>query len=70
MQHSNSEQERIRVRLYLDDLPDTREKAASFKNFLLGLNKNPQFQNAGIFLDKNQMAEVKSHDHPVLQCLD
>lgn len=53
LQHSNSEQERIRVRLYLDDLPDTREKAASFKNFLLGLNKNPQFQNAGIFLDKN-----------------
>lgn len=70
LQHSNSEQERIRVRLYLDDLPDTREKAASFKNFLLGLNKNPQFQNAGIFLDKNQIAEVKSHDHPVLQCLD
>jgi len=70
LQYSNSEEEKIRIRLYLDDLPDTREKAASFKNYLLGLNKNPQFQSAGIFIDENQIAEVKSHDHAVLQCLD
>ena len=50
LQYSNSTDEKIRVRLYLDDLPDTREKAAIFKNFLLSLNKNPQFQNAGIYI--------------------
>ena len=70
LQYSNSTDEKIRVRLYLDDLPDTREKAAIFKNFLISLNKNTQFQNAGIYIDKNQIAEVKSHDHPILQCLD
>jgi Protein of unknown function (DUF3800) len=70
LQHSNPTEEKTRIRLYLDDLPDTREKAASFKNYLLGLNKNPQLENAGIYIDENQIAEVRSHDHTILQCLD
>lgn len=70
LQYSNSNQEKIRIRLYLDDLPDTREKAANFKKYLLGLNKNPQFENAGIYIDENQIAEVNSHHHIILQCLD
>ena len=70
LQHSNPTEEKTRIRLYLDDLPDTREKAASFKKFLLGLNKNPQFESAGIYIDENQIAEVRSHDHTILQCLD
>lgn len=70
LQYSNPTKERIRIRLYLDDLPDTREKVASFKNVLLSLNKNPQFESAGIYIDENQIAEVKSHEHTILQCLD
>ena len=31
LQYSNSNNDKTRVRLYLDDLPDTREKAVRFK---------------------------------------
>jgi len=57
----------IRCRLYLDDLPDTREKIARFKGYLEGLTK--YFRNR-IFIDPQQIAEVKSHEHVVLQCVD
>jgi len=57
----------IRCRLYLDDLPDTRENVARFKGYLGGLTK--YFRNR-IFVDPLQIAEVKSHDHVVLQCVD
>ena len=70
LKHAKSNIDKTRVRLYLDDLPDTREKAVRFKKFLLGLNKNPQLENAGIYIDENQIAEVRSHEHTVLQCLD
>ncbi|MEH2413306.1 DUF3800 domain-containing protein [Nostoc sp.] len=70
LQYSNQTDENIRLRMYLDDLPDTREKAERLKKFLLGLNKNPQLESAGIYIDENQIAEVRSHNHPIIQYLD
>ncbi len=72
LQYSNDSNppSEIRVRICLDALPDTREKGTKFKNFLLGLNENTNFKEANIYIDKNQISEVNSHDHPILQCLD
>jgi hypothetical protein len=60
----------IQVRLNMDQLPDNREQNTQFKAYLLGLNRNPNFRAAGIRFRAEQIAEVQSHDHVLLQCLD
>lgn len=62
--------EGTRLRLYFDVLPDKSEKAEQFKGYLLGLQKNPWFRDANIILSKGEIAEVDSHKHSLLQCLD
>lgn len=59
-----------RLRLYFDELPDTKEKAALFKSYIKSLELNSQFKAAKICIPDDQIAEVKSHDHVILQCLD
>ena len=36
----------------------------------LGLNRMAQFRNANLHLREDQIAQVSSHDHVILQCLD
>jgi len=67
LKFSNYGRSPIVCRLYFDVLPDTREKAAMFKGYVGGLTK--YFRNR-IVIDREQIAEVKSHDHLPLQCLD
>ncbi len=59
----------INCRINLDDLPDTIEKAKKFKKFLECLSYN-KFLKGKIIVKMDQIAEVKSHDHVILQCLD
>ncbi len=58
----------LRLRLYFDKLPDTAEKSEQFKGFLLGLTKTRKWQ--AIDIKKENITEVHSHDHVLLQCLD
>ena len=37
---------------------------------MLRLNHNPQFRAAGVAFRQDQIAEVSSHNHVLLQCLD
>ena len=60
--------EQVGLRINLDQLPANREQNRQFKSFVLGLNKH--FNGAGIMLRENQIAEVSSHDHDLMQCLD
>jgi hypothetical protein len=60
----------IQVRLNMDQLPDNREQNAQFKAYVLGLNSNAKFRSAGIRFRADAIAEVQSHDHVLLQCLD
>ena len=62
--------EMIRVRLYLDKMPDTKEKVESFKGHILALNKTTSFRKSPIFFDKEQIAEIDSKDHVLSQGLD
>jgi hypothetical protein len=58
------------VRVHFDKLPDTREKCSAFKGFVLGLNKNVHFKQARILLREDQIAEVDSKHHVIMQSLD
>lgn len=51
-------------------MPDNKEKVARFRGYLLGLNRWTGFRNAHITLREDAIAEVDSHNHVVLQCLD
>ncbi|MFN3166061.1 MAG: DUF3800 domain-containing protein [Phycisphaeraceae bacterium] len=59
-----------RIRLYLDRLPDTKERISKFKAYLSALSRSPEFRHARILIDPEQIAEVDSHNHVILQCTD
>lgn len=58
------------LRIYLDRMPDTKENNAQFKAHLMGLEKSVNFKNANIRLRSDQIAEVNSDEHVIMQCLD
>lgn len=58
------------LRLYFDQLPDTGEQVRQFKGYIKGLEKSKGIHEAGIRIRKDDIAEVKSHDHVLLQGLD
>ncbi len=59
-----------RLRLYFDQFPDTKEKVEVFKTFLLALQNFAKFRKAGVKIAREDVAEVRSRDHVLLQCLD
>lgn len=70
LQYLEHEEPEMRLRIYLDNLPDTTAKRRVFKAYLEGLADYPPFKQSGIRISGDQIAEVKSHDHVVLQALD
>lgn len=65
--------EDIFIRIYLDQLPDTREKCEEFKEYVRGLpaswNAN-RAEGSKLHIRKDDVADVCSHDHVLLQCTD
>lgn len=64
--------EDIFIRIYLDQLPDTQEKCEAFKEYV---RKLPASWNLGrtdgkLHIRKDDVADVCSHDHVLLQCTD
>ncbi len=70
LQFSNPRKRPVRLRIYLDKLPDKQEKNVIFTAFLAGLENARELRRAQILVPQDQIAEVDSHDHVVLQCLD
>jgi hypothetical protein len=60
----------VALKLYFDEFPDTREAATQFKGYILGLKDNPKIRQAGFTLSPEDIAEIRSHDHVLAQCLD
>jgi Protein of unknown function (DUF3800) len=58
------------IRIYFDKLPDTAEKCLAFKGFVTGLNQNSEWRRAGISIRQDQLAEIDSKEHDILQALD
>lgn len=60
----------VRVRVYPDKIPDTAEKVEQFRSFIVGLSRNPALRRRNIQFHREDVADVDSHDHDILQCLD
>lgn len=58
------------LKIFFDEFPDTREAATQFKGFILGLKDNPKIRQAGFTIAPENIAEIRSHDHVLAQCLD
>lgn len=59
----------IQLRLYFDQFPHTKEKAEAFKNYILRLQES-KFRQSRLVIAQEDITEVRSHDHILLQCLD
>jgi len=59
-----------KLRLYFDRIPDTKEKVAQFKAFLLSLQQSKPFREAGLAIAPEDVTEIRSSDHVLAQCLD
>lgn len=60
----------VGVRLLLDSLPESYEKRARFRAYVAALSSSAEFRRARIEIKEGQIAEVDSHDHVLLQCID
>ncbi|AFY69313.1 hypothetical protein Pse7367_1015 [Thalassoporum mexicanum PCC 7367] len=67
IQHSNPTQNMVKIRIYLDVLP---VKKSDFIEYLHNINNSLELYKYNIEIDKNQIDEVDSKKHSILQCLD
>jgi len=58
----------IVLKLYFDKLPDTKKKNRIFKGHIFALNEQLYLNNIHIF--NEDITEVNSKDHVILQCMD
>ncbi|WP_162263112.1 DUF3800 domain-containing protein [Legionella birminghamensis] len=70
LMYLNLQQPMTHVRLYFDKIPDTKEKAMMFKSFLLNLNHNKQIKKNGLIFTPENITDVHSDDHVILQSVD
>lgn len=68
--YSNNTSSDIYLRLYFDYLPDKLEKKQVFKEYIKGLQTSKPFRLAKIKIRKQDIAEVNSKKHLLLQFLD
>jgi hypothetical protein len=59
-----------RVRVYPDQMPLSAAQFATFRDYVARLGGRSEFRAKGITFAAEDVAEVISHDHDVLQCLD
>lgn len=70
LRHCNPDPGELTLRLYVDRLPDSPQKNTLFKSHLLTLQDCREFRAARIYIPQDQVAEVDSHEHLPLQCVD
>lgn len=70
LEHANTIDQPLQLRLYFDRLPNKEEKTGIFKSYLENLSLYTPFKKAKIIVKRDQIAEIESHAHSILQCLD
>ena len=60
------------VRIYLDQMPNKRLERERFKQFLHEMTATRDFaeKQSAVRIRRDQIAEVSSHDHVLMQCAD
>ena len=64
------QKEGTRLRLFFDVFPHKKEKGEQFKGYLQALQFNSWFKKANIIIPKQEIAEVDSRNHVILQFTD
>jgi hypothetical protein len=67
---NDSQEHIVRIAVYLDDAPDTSAALNNFKDYLASLSVLPDFFRVRVIVDKDNIAEVNSKDHAILQAVD
>jgi len=62
--------DRVYISVLLDDLPDTKIKSDKFKEFVSGISNTPPYRDKKVYFPRDQIADVNSQDHCILQGLD
>lgn len=60
----------VTVAVLLDDAPDTAAKLENFKNYLSGLSNLTAFRNSRVVIRRDDIAEIDSSKHVILQAVD
>lgn len=60
----------VKLLLNFDVFPQTKADIVEFRQYLCGLSHLPEFTAKGILVTEDNIAEVHSHSHVILQCLD
>jgi hypothetical protein len=60
----------VNLRIYPDQIPDTKEQVENFRSFLVGLARRSEFRAREIRIKPENVTDVRSHEHDILQCLD
>ncbi|UVI31227.1 DUF3800 domain-containing protein [Paenibacillus spongiae] len=71
LRYSNmSKSSDISLRIYFDELPVAPQKATKFKEFIERLQYTKEFSEARLKINKEDVTEVKSNQHVLLQYMD
>jgi len=63
--------EGAKVRFYLDRLPNqSKERIRQFKGYIAALGSNYHLRNSNIRIDEQDITEIDSKRHMLLQCVD
>lgn len=60
----------VDIRIYPDQLPLSPEQVEIFKSYLVRLANRSEFRIKRLRVSRENIVEVVSHDHDILQCLD
>src|SRR5208283_666490 len=60
----------IVLHLNFDKFPATKDRTQRFVGHIMNLQRLKEFAQRGISIDRQDIAEMDSKLHPVLQCLD
>lgn len=71
LRYSNPEGiDNLSLRIYFDELPVSPREASEFKSFIERLQLTKEFSDAKLLIRREDITEVKSHQHVILQYMD
>jgi len=70
LKYSNQENQTINLRFYFDKLPNKKVTNEKFIEHIYNLQNINEFKNQNFIIKKENITEVDSKKHNILQCLD
>ncbi|MEM8894081.1 MAG: DUF3800 domain-containing protein [Bacteroidota bacterium] len=70
LRYCNDEQTLTHLRLYFDELPDRKDQCETFKNQIYALQSLAVFQRSRLQIRREDIVDIDSSEHVILQCLD